>query len=141
MLLYILSNFNESVSYPTEPFFIQDGKSLFHSLKYLPPTFGGICLKILDQMGPKKNFVFWTDSYDIYSVKAQERVRPGSSQQFRIDGPATRKPPDMKTFLKYDQNKKTVVWSTTMNGVVRRLCLELNHALNFFSLLKAKHTR
>ena len=109
MLHYMLSDFNESVSYPTEPFFIQDGKSLFHSLKYLPPTFGGICLKILDQMVPKKDFVFSKDSYDKYLVKAQERVRHGSSQQFRIDGPATRKPPDMKTFLKYDQNKKTVV--------------------------------
>ena len=38
----------------------------------LPPTFEGICLKILNQMVPKKNFVFSTDSYDKYSVKAQE---------------------------------------------------------------------
>ena len=106
MLHCILSDFNESVSYPTEPFFIQDGKSLFHSLKDLPPTFGGICLMILDQMVPKNNFVFSKYSYDKYSVKAQERVRHGSSQQFRIDGPATRKSPDMKNFLKNDQNKE-----------------------------------
>ena len=57
-------------------------------------------------MVPKKKFVFSTDSYDIYSVKAQEIVRPGSSQQFRIDGPASRKPPDMKIFFKNDQNKE-----------------------------------
>ena len=75
MLHYILSDFDENVSYPTDAFFIQDGNSTFHSLKYLPPTFGGICLKILDQMVPKKNFVFSTDSYDKYSVKAQERLK------------------------------------------------------------------
>ena len=61
---------------------------------------------ILDQMVPKKNFVLSTDFYDKYSVKAQEKVRHGSSQQFRIDGPATRKLPDMKNFLKNDQNKE-----------------------------------
>ena len=69
-------------------------------------------------MLPKKNFVFSTDSYDKYSVKAQERVRRGSSQQLIIDGPATRKPPDTKTFLKNDQNKEQLcdqllrVWSS-----------------------------
>ena len=51
-------------------------------------------------------------------MKLQERVRCGSSQQLRIDGPATRKPPDMKTFLKNDQNKEQLcdqllrVWSS-----------------------------
>ena len=118
MLHYILSDFDENVSYPTDAFFIQDGNSTFHSLKDLPPTFGGICLKILDQMVPKKNFVFSTDSYDKYSVKAQERLRRGSSQKLLIDGPATRKPPDMKTFLQNDQNKEQLcdlllkVWSS-----------------------------
>ena len=51
-------------------------------------------------MVPKKNFEFSTNSYDKYSVKAQERVRRGSSQQLRIDGPANKKSPDIKTFLK-----------------------------------------
>ena len=57
-------------------------------------------------MLPKKKFVFSTDSYDKYSVKAQERVRRGSSQQLRIDGPANKKSPVIKTFLKNDQNKE-----------------------------------
>ena len=61
---------------------------------------------ILDQMVPKKNFVFSKYSYDKYLMKAQERVRHGSSQKLRIDGSATRKPPDMKTFLKNYQNKE-----------------------------------
>ena len=118
LLHYILTDFNESVSYPTDTFFIQDGNSTFHSLKDLPSTFGGICLKILDQMIPKKNFVFSTDSYDKYSVKAQERLRRGLSKQFLIDGPSTRKPLDFKSFLQNDQNKEQLcdlllrVWSS-----------------------------
>ena len=47
LLHYILADFNESVSYPTDTFFIQDGNSTFHSLKDLPSTFGVICLKML----------------------------------------------------------------------------------------------
>ena len=57
-------------------------------------------------MVPNKNFVFSTDSHDKYSMKAQDRLRRGSSQKLRIDSSATRKPPDMKTFLKNDQNKE-----------------------------------
>ena len=46
-----------------------------------------------------------------------KRVRCRSSQQLRIDGPANKKSPDIKTFLKNDQNKEQLcdqllqVWS------------------------------
>ena len=51
MLHYILEEFTESVSYPNDAIFIQDGNALFHSLKDLPPTFGRICLKIFGSNG------------------------------------------------------------------------------------------
>ena len=69
-------------------------------------------------MVSKKKFVFSTDNYDEYSVNVNERKRRGSSKQLRIDGPATRKPPDFKIFLKNDQNKEQLcdqllrVWSS-----------------------------
>ena len=44
MLHFLLKDINEEVPYPKEAFFIQDGNALFHELKDLPPTFGGICL-------------------------------------------------------------------------------------------------
>lgn len=86
-------------------FFIQDGNALFHALMDIPPTFGDICLKVLDQMMAKKNFVFSTDSYHIDCIKAQETLFHGSSQWFIIDGPATRMLSDFKIFLANEENK------------------------------------
>jgi len=57
------------MSYQTESLYIQDGNTLFHALKSLPPTFGAICLQVLAQMVAKKNFVFSTDSYHADSIK------------------------------------------------------------------------
>ena len=71
----------------------------------LLPTFGEICLQVLDQMVAKKNFIFSTDSYHPDSIKSQERLRRGFSEKFIIDGPATRKPTDYKLFLSNDENK------------------------------------
>jgi len=77
MLHYLLADETEHVSYPQNAMFIQDGNALFHMLVGLAPTFGGICLQILDQMANKQNFVFSTDSYHPDSIKAQERMRRG----------------------------------------------------------------
>lgn len=76
-----------------------------HAMKNLPSTLGQICLQVLDQMIPKADFVFSTDSYHANSIKSQERLRRGNSDKFIIDGPATRKPADFKLFLTNDENK------------------------------------
>ena len=68
-------------------------------------------------MSLKGNFIFSTDSYDPNSIKAQERIRRGSSEPFQIDGPNTSKPKDFKLFLLNDANKVNLcklllrVWS------------------------------
>ena len=105
MLHYVLDDRTEEVPYPKDAFFIQDGNALFHALISLPPTFGDICLQILDQMMAKKNFIFSTDSYQADSIKAQERLRRGFGKKFLVEGPATRKPMDFKLFLANELNK------------------------------------
>lgn len=107
----------EELPYPKDALFIQDGMALLHVLTNLPPTCGEICLQILDQMVAKKHFLFSTDSYHPGSIKAQERLRRGSSEKIILAGPATRKPYDFKMFLANDDNKKQLcqlllrVWS------------------------------
>lgn len=106
MLHFLLEDFPDNgVSQPKDALFIQDGNALLHALKNLPPTFGEICLKILDQMVAKKNFVFSTDSYHEDSIKSQERQRRGLSQRYIVEGPATRTPSDFKLFLANEENK------------------------------------
>ena len=118
MLHALLEDSLDDVAYPKDSFFIQDGNALFHALTNLPPTFGDICLQILDQMIAKKNFLFSTDSYHSDSIKAQERLRRGCSQRYIVEGPATRKPTDFKLFLANDDNKVQLcqllllVWSS-----------------------------
>ena len=107
MLHYLLEDIDsDELTYPRDALFIQDGMALLHGLKDLPPTFGDICLVLLDQMVAKNQFLFSTDSYHPYSIKAQERQRRGSSEKIILSGPATRKPYDFKTFLSNDENKK-----------------------------------
>ena len=90
----------------------------FHVLTNITPTFGEICLQVLGQMVAKKDFIFSTDSYHADSIKAQERLRRGSSQCYLIQGPATRKPSDFKLFLENEQTKTQLcerllkVWSS-----------------------------
>ena len=96
---------SDDLPYPQDALFIQDGMALFHTLTNLPPTCGEICLQVLDQMAVKKNFIFSTDSYHENSIKAQERLRRGSSERILLAGPATRKPFDFKVFLENDENK------------------------------------
>lgn len=105
VLHFLLEDAPKDVSYPADALYIQDGNALFHSLKNLPPTFGQICLLMLDQMVSKNHFIFSTDSYHTDSIKAQERLRRGISPQYIVDGAATRKPCDFKLFLANDENK------------------------------------
>ena len=64
MLHFLTEDVVEDVPYPKDKtLFIQDGNALFHALTNLPPTFGAICLQVLDQMVAKTDFVFSTDSY------------------------------------------------------------------------------
>ena len=118
VLHYLLEDLSSNdLPYPQDALFIQDGMALFHTLTNLPPTCGEICLQVLDQMAVKKNFIFSTDSYHENSIKAQERMRRGSSERILLAGPATRKPFDFKVFLENDENKKQLcqlmlrVWS------------------------------
>lgn len=67
----------EEVPYPTDSLYIQDATRFFYALKNLPPTFGEMCLQVLDQIVAKKNFVF--SSYHADPIKAQERLRRGFS--------------------------------------------------------------
>ena len=90
MLHYLMEDAPEEVPYPTDRLYIQDGNAVFHALKNLPPTFGEICLQVLDQMAAKKNFVFSPDSYHAGSIKAQERLRRGFSQRHIIEGQGAR---------------------------------------------------
>jgi len=126
MLHYILKSNPVVESYcPKGAFHIQDGNALFHSQTSLPPTFGEICLGLLDQMTAKSNFIFSTDSYYPDSIKSQERLRRGVSNPYIISGPATRKPHDFKLFLANDKNKQQLcsmllrVWGS--NGAAARL--------------------
>ena len=122
MMHFMLEDVSEEVTYPTESIFIQDGNALFHALNNLPPTFGAICLKILDQMVAKKDLIFSTDSYYPDSIKSQERLRLGYSQKLIVDGPATRKPVDFKFFLANEENKRQLcqlllrVWGSEVAG-------------------------
>lgn len=101
----ILQDVPQATTPSESTIYIQDGNALFHELTNLAPTFGGICLQILDIMVARKNFIFSTDSYFPNSIKAQERVRRGCSRKFIVDGPATRRPADFKEFLSNDDNK------------------------------------
>lgn len=119
MMHYVLEERTDEVPYPMDSFFIQDGNALFYALINMPPTFGDICLQILDQMVAKKNFIFSTDSYHMDSIKAQERPRRGFGEKFLVEGPATQKPKDFKLFLANDMNKVQLcqlllkVWGST----------------------------
>ena len=107
MMHFLLDNAadQDDIQPPKDALFIQDGNALFHMLTNLQPTFGEICLQILDQMVARRNFLFSTDCYEKDSIKYQERVRRGISQKYIVEGPSTRKPTDFKLFLANEQNK------------------------------------
>ncbi|EDO28304.1 predicted protein [Nematostella vectensis] len=106
ILHFLTDDYDGDALYPSEKcLYIQDGNALFHALTQLPPTFGEICLQMLDQRLAKKDFIFSTDSYHENSIKSHERIRRGSSPKYIVDGPATRKPAEFKLFLSNDANK------------------------------------
>ena len=90
MLQFLMEDYNADVQYPKDSMFIQDGNRFFHTLVNLPPTFGGICLQILDLRVSKKSFIFSTDSHLPDSTKTKKRQQPGCGKQFILDGSATR---------------------------------------------------
>ena len=102
---YLMEDAPEEVPYPTDSLHIQDDNALFHALKNLPPTFGAICLQVLDQMVATKNYNLSTNSYHTDSIKAQERLCRGFYQRYIIEGQATRKPVDFELFLANEENK------------------------------------
>ena len=119
MLHFIMEGHDVEEQYPKGSMFIQDGNALFHTLNNLPPTFGGICLQILDHITAKQNFIFSTDSYHQDSIKSQERVCRGCGEQFILQGSATRKPKHFTAFLTNDENKRQLcevllqMWSSS----------------------------
>lgn len=128
MLHFIMADHTEETPHPNKAMFIQDGNALFHSLIDLPPTFRDICLKMLDQMIGRRNFIFSTDSYKPDSIKAQERLRRGCSEPFVLEGASTRKPRDFKVFLMNDSNKQKLcqllleVWSNALSATRLERC-------------------
>ena len=104
---YLTHDVPENVAPPTDNvIYILDGNAIIHMMKDLPPTFGLICLKLLDIVTfNKKDVIFSTDSYHPNSIKSQERLRRGVSEKLHISGTSTRKPADMKVFLQNDENK------------------------------------
>ncbi|KAH3840461.1 hypothetical protein DPMN_113910 [Dreissena polymorpha] len=116
----ILQDVAPSSSPNNATLFIQDGNALFHELTNLAPTFGGICLQLLDIMVSKKDFVFSTDSYFPNSINGQEIMRRSCCRKFNIDGPETRRPVDFKEFLSNDDNKMQLCNLLLRVGVVKR---------------------
>ena len=60
MLHFVMEIAPEDVPYPTNSFYIPDGNALFHALTSLPPTFGAICLKVLDKTVCRSRSVKWS---------------------------------------------------------------------------------
>ena len=128
ILQYLLQDIDKEVIYPKDSLFIQDGNALFHMINNLPPTFGDICLQILDLMSTKQHFVFSTDCYKPDSIKSQERLRRGFSEQYIINGPHTRKPCDFRSFLNNEKNKDQLcklllkVWTSDQGVTSLKKC-------------------
>ena len=59
MLHFIMEDHDFKEQYRKSSMFIQVGNALFHTLNNLPPTFGGICLQILDHMAAKQTSFFY----------------------------------------------------------------------------------
>ena len=61
IVLYLTHDVPENVAPPTDNvIYIQDGNAIIHMMKDLPPTFGLICLKLLDIVTfNKKDVIFF----------------------------------------------------------------------------------
>lgn len=73
-----LTETTAEVPYPSDSLFVQDGAALFHSITALPPSFGDICLLVVDQMLAMKDFLFSTKLYLADYIKVTELLRRGS---------------------------------------------------------------
>ena len=88
-------------------------------MKQVPPTFGEIAMKLLDQMAAKKNFIFSTDCYEDDSPKNQMRQLRGMSEKLLVSKAAQRRPLEWKSFLMNHENKLRLfqlikeVWATS----------------------------
>lgn len=95
---------------PINCMIIEDGNALFHSLKEIPSTFGGIALKILSNVVVHSSpVIFSTDMYSQYSIKSGERLKRGCGDKLIVSGESTKRPKNWKTFLYNDDNKTQLV--------------------------------
>jgi hypothetical protein len=94
---------------------IEDDNAAFYYLKDLPPNFRDICDRLFDMVVRKSDIIFSTD---MYLENSMERKRRGCSEKLIVTGKNTKKPPDWKTYLANEENKKQLiellcrVWST-----------------------------
>ena len=88
---------------------IEDGNAAFYYLKDLPPNFRDICARLFDMVVRKSDIIFSTDMYLENSIKSMERKHRGCSEKLIVTGETTKKPPDWKTFLANEENKKQLI--------------------------------
>jgi hypothetical protein len=97
---------------------IEDDNAAFYYLKDLPPSFRDISDRLFDMVARKSDIIFSTDMYLENSIKSMERKRRGCSEKLIVTGENTKKPPDWKTYIANEENKKQLielfcrVWST-----------------------------
>ena len=98
--------------------FSQVGNAVFHTLNNLPPTFGGICLQILDHMAAKQTSFFLQIALTKTPSKfRKEYVVDAESNSFCRD--QQQESQDFKAVLTNDENKRQLcevllqVWSSS----------------------------
>ena len=97
---------------------IEDDNAAFYYLKDLPPSFRDISDRLFDMVARKSDIIFSTDMYLENSIQSMERKRRGCSEKLIVTGENTKKPPDWKTYIANEENKKQLiellcrVWST-----------------------------
>ena len=69
MFWFLMKDYNVNLQYSRDYMLIQDGNALSRRLVDFPPTFGSICLQILDLMDSKKSFILSRDCFNPDSVK------------------------------------------------------------------------
>ena len=69
MFWFLMKDYNVNLQYSRDYMLIQDENVLSRRLVDFPPTFGSICLQILDLMVSKKSFILSRDCFNPDSVK------------------------------------------------------------------------
>ena len=93
---------------PEECTHIIDGNAFLQSLMRLPRTFRELALTVIQRLPKGRTVHFVTDSYFDDSIKAEERLRRGSSAKLLI-GPLTKLPRDFGAFMHNTDNKKQLI--------------------------------